>query len=693
MRFSVALLFLPVGLAAGSALAAPPPEIASFLKSHCVKCHGAEKQEGTVRVDDLFGDFAHEGTRWLLVLEQVRTGAMPPEEARQPSPEQRRQAQDWIARQLALQPHRKPSLGNLVPHELLFGAPPAGGHPPPARLWRLGPEAYLAWTRDVARGEVKGLVQPFSANPERGIKDFAALGGVDEPSTEILIRNAQAIVEHQTAHEVVEGRPKGRNGSVREFIDLLAPGTVPTRAQLEKAVQTQFKLAVARPADPEETARLLALYAACAKTGDVAGALQTMLTAVLLQSDAVFRREYGGPDGLLTPREAAAAVSAALTVKREARLFDAVEKGQVTSRADLAGHVKRILDDPGLQKPRLLGFFREYFEYGQAPEVFKDQPKDLWHRPEQHVRDTDRLILHLLEEDRDVFRQLLLTPLAFVNVKGGKDKQTGQPRLERSDVPNPHNQRGQAPLESLYGLQEWTADQPVRQREGTRMGILMQPSWLLAWSENFNNDIVRRGKFIRERLLGGTVPDLPIGVAAMIPEDRERTLRDRVASATRAEACWRCHQRMDELGLPFEQFDHYGRLVREELVLDPVATAAQVDKKGKPSGEVFRGVPLDTTGRIDGSGDPQLDGPVSGPHELVRRLADSDRVRQVWIRHVFRYYLGRNETLADAPTLQAADRAYLASGDSFKALLLSLLTSDSFLLRQPPPVPVAQETP
>ena len=51
------------------------------------------------------------------------------------------------------------------------------------------------------------------------------------------------------------------------------------------------------------------------------------------------------------------------------------------------------------------------------------------------------------------------------------------------------------------------------------------------------------------------------------------------------------------------------------------------------------------------------DGTVRDPRELVFRLADSDRVRQVFVRHAFRYYLGRNETLSDARTLQQADRA------------------------------------
>jgi hypothetical protein len=46
--------------------------------------------------------------------------------------------------------------------------------------------------------------------------------------------------------------------------------------------------------------------------------------------------------------------------------------------------------------------------------------------------------------------------------------------------------------------------------------------------------------------------------------------------------------------------------------------------------------------------------------------------------------MGRNETLDDSPTLIAADRAYLASDGSFRELLVSLLTSDSFLLRKDP---------
>ncbi len=94
--------------------------------------------------------------------------------------------------------------------------------------------------------------------------------------------------------------------------------------------------------------------------------------------------------------------------------------------------------------------------------------------------------------------------------------------------------------------------------------------------------------------------------------------------------------------------------------------------------------PVNARGELRGTGDPDLDGPFESAIELVGRLARSERVRQSFVRHAFRYWMGRNETLDDSPTLMAADQAFVESGGSFKALLVSLLTSDSFLYRRNP---------
>jgi hypothetical protein len=212
-----------------------------------------------------------------------------------------------------------------------------------------------------------------------------------------------------------------------------------------------------------------------------------------------------------------------------------------------------------------------------------------------------------------------------------------------------------------------------------RIGIPMQASWQVAWSTNFHNDIVRRGRWMREHLLGGRVPDLPINAAAMVPDDPHRTLRQR-QMVTREANCWKCHNKMDELGLPFEDLNHYAIPRRAEEVVDLAAMEQAKDKKAK----LYREVPLDTTGIIANSGDPTLDGPVKDGPQMLRRLAGSERVRQIFIRHVFRYFMGRNETPGDAVSLQEAEKAYLESGGSFKALLVSLLSSESFLFRTVP---------
>ncbi len=694
-RFAWLPLLLAPVLSAGEAPKPAAPAdphrdtVKPFLAAHCVKCHGRDKQSGGVRLDDLSADPAKDAERWAAVGEQIRDGLMPPAKEPRPDAAKSRAVVAWVIEKTGGRAAKLPNQGNLIPHELLFGKPASAANAPGPRVWRLSPEGYMGFVQEVGRGKIAGLVQPFTLVPERGIKDFAGLYTIDEPSAEILIRNAEAIVEVQTAHEVKDGKVQGKNGSVREFLALMDSKSEPTRAQLETAVQTQFKMAVGRAATGDELKRFLGLYEKCAKAGDWPGAARTMLQAVLLKTDALYRSELGRgkADGtgrkMLAPEELAVAISLALGDRRDPDLMTAVAKSELTTKEQIAAHVRRLLDSQReSDRGRVLRFFREYFEYGNATNVFKDKPKEFVHQPGQLVSDTDRLVLYVLAADKDVFRELLTTPKSFVNYTTAKNKQKGGIEEPKPGVVlNPINNKGQKGVESVYGIESWVPEQPVGMPEGTRLGILMQPSWLVAWSTNFDNDPVRRGRWVRERLLGGTVPDLPIGVVAQVPDDPHRTFRDRL-TVTRDAKCWKCHQRMDELGLPFEQFDHFGRFRTAEPVLDVEATAKNVDPKSKkPLGPVYRDAQLVATGTIADSGDPKLDGAVKDPRELVKKIANSDVARQVFVRHAFRYFLGRNETLSDAKTLQDADHAYLESGGSFKTLVVSLLTSDSFLYR------------
>ena len=213
-----------------------------------------------------------------------------------------------------------------------------------------------------------------------------------------------------------------------------------------------------------------------------------------------------------------------------------------------------------------------------------------------------------------------------------------------------------------------------------RKGILTHPAWLLAHSQNTETDPVRRGKWIREKLLAGYVPDVPITVDAQIPEDHHRTLRERLDEVTSPQECWKCHVHMNPLGLTFEMFDDFGRFRIAEALEHPENLIKAGN--GKTSASVYKTKPLSISGVLEGTGDSTLDGEVKDAYDLIDRLAKSRRVRQSIIRHAFRYFMGRNELLSDSQTLIDAEIAYANNGGSFKRVIISLLTSDSFIYRK-----------
>lgn len=650
-------------------------DVASFFKQHCTTCHGGKKPEAGLsleKIGDVVG--SQDVEKWKAVAERLILNEMPPATEPRPDAKAALQVQSWIKQELAKRgesladAERKlllPGQGNRVDHDALFSGAFAGPTASPARLWRFSPQYYAAFMPRIAgakagpRGTGFHVAQAFSTSSAEGFKDYAALFAIDEPTVVQLLRNAQQAVEVQPGLGFVKKQ-------------LLAAGHEPTAAEMKMAVERQFQLIIAREPTDEELERFVALMKRNIEASGPAVGVKTTLAAILLLPEALYRFERGQaePDEhgrrLLAPRELAYAVAFALTDDRpDAELLQAAADGRLATRDDVRREVERLLSDDSIAKPRIMRFFEEYFEFTAAVEVFKDfDPPVLqksW-QPEVLVNDTRQLIQYVLDRDKDVLHELLTTNKMFVNY--GVDPKNGKPapawKHPKNAKNNPAKKSEFLEITHWYGLPDdwkWTAEQPIEFDAEKYSGILTHPSWQAAFATNNENHAMRRGKWVRERLLGGMVLDVPITVDAKLPDAPEKTLRQRM-EITRQEYCWQCHGQMNPLGLTFESFDYLGRFRTTEL-----------DQ------------PVETTGRIEHSGDPKLDGPVKNAIELVRKLADSPRVRQMFVRHAFRYWMGRNETLADSPTLMAADKAYVESGGSMKALMTSLLTSDSFLYR------------
>jgi hypothetical protein len=535
--------------------------------------------------------------------------------------------------------------------------------------------------------------------------------------------------------------------------DLMKEETV-TDDRLRGAVDYLFEALTFRPPSRSESDQYLAIAKESVEKLGKEDGVVLGLSAIFLDRDALFRPELvqsGNADDhgrvMLQDWELGLALNHALRfIKPDEPLRASIIQGRMRTKADVRREAERILNEESIRKPRVLQFFRDYFDYDLAGSICKDS-KSL---AETGVRNqgtshysamfdatasTDRLIELILKEDKDVFRQLLTTELVVAapgdKVYFGREatkeeraaslaaskilkqesstKDSEELKVLASEVADLESQLAAKPndqktIKALERKQKQLAaakqsaatvnknknnqnhnvvEARLLGREifarvsrrsfgngsmkpervlatapaGERLGILTHPSWLVSHSDAMDNHAIRRGRWIRERLLGGGIPDVPITVDAMLPSEPGSTLRERMR-VTRQDYCWTCHQKMDPLGLPFEMYNHAGLYRTTEL-----------------------NKPVNSTGEIINSGDPTIDGKVENAIEMIQKIAESERAEQVFVRHAFRFWMGRNETLHDGPVLQEAHRAYKASGGSMKALIVSLLTSDAFLYR------------
>ena len=77
--------FLAGAATTGTILGSEPLE--DFLQQHCIRCHGPQKEQSDVRIDQLSRDFrmGADSHRWGEILEKVNSGEMPPQEEPKPT--------------------------------------------------------------------------------------------------------------------------------------------------------------------------------------------------------------------------------------------------------------------------------------------------------------------------------------------------------------------------------------------------------------------------------------------------------------------------------------------------------------------------------------------------------------------------------------------------------------------------------
>ena len=199
--------------------------------------------------------------------------------------------------------------------------------------------------------------------------------------------------------------------------------------------------------------------------------------------------------------------------------------------------------------------------------------------------------------------------------------------------------------------------------ESPRRGLLGQGSLLTVTSYANRTSPVNRGKFILETLLSMPPPPPPTVVPSLKDTDASGavlSMRARMEQHRKDPACASCHKQMDPLGFALENFDAIGRW--------------------RTSGESNQ--PIDNSGTLaNGSSFNGVNGLRA---VLLKHPFDTEFVYTV-VSKLMTYALGRPLDAVDQPPVRKVMRGAAPSQYSFDAVLLGIVNSASFRMKQASP--------
>jgi hypothetical protein len=232
-------------------------------------------------------------------------------------------------------------------------------------------------------------------------------------------------------------------------------------------------------------------------------------------------------------------------------------------REELTDAEKKELEQARASFGRRFGRFRQFALTGDLRRAMRQETELAF----EHVVRNDRSLLELLDANYTFLNERLAK---FYDIEGVSGEQMRKVTL---------------PANSLRG------------------GILTQATFLIITSNPDRTSPVKRGLFILDNILGTPPPPPPPDIppleeAADGVKGKPPTLRETLAVHRSAALCSSCHNRMDPLGLAFENFNALGRW-RDKELNQPIEAGGRL-----LTGESFKDVRelkgiLTTTRRLD----------------------------------------------------------------------------------------------
>jgi Protein of unknown function (DUF1592)/Protein of unknown function (DUF1588)/Protein of unknown function (DUF1587)/Protein of unknown function (DUF1585)/Protein of unknown function (DUF1595)/Planctomycete cytochrome C len=412
------------------------------------------------------------------------------------------------------------------------------------------------------------------------------------------------------------------------------------RAAARVIIERFATRAFRQPVTTAKLDRLLTLFDLAEKEGETFnGAVRVALEGVLISPFFLYRleQERAGSPGGVTPIndwELASRLSYFLwSSMPDDELFELAKAGKLHERAVLDQQIKRMLQSP--KSRALVSTFAEQWlrlraldRHEPDPSEFPDFDKPL----RKAMYDEATMFFEMvMREDRSIL-EFLDSDYTFLNER----------------------------LAKHYGIAGVTGAQmrKVTLSDRKRGGVVSMASVLTVTSGPTRTSPVKRGQWILDQILGDPPPPPPPGVAPLPAQDKKSgaglTLRQQMERHRADPTCASCHQRMDQIGFGFENFDGTGRWR---------------DREGS--------VAVDASGALPGG--VKFNGPVEFKTMLLANKQDFARTLS---GKLLTFALGRALQDHDDVTLDQVAQAVERDQYRFSSLVTNIATSFPFLNRR-----------
>jgi len=437
---------------------------------------------------------------------------------------------------------------------------------------------------------------------------------------------------------VYESWPPGHHTRVL-FPDALS-GTDPV-AYARKVIARFMRRAFRRPVTETEIDSMQEFYQEIRpECGSVEEAMRETLAMILISPEFLYLVEPSDEGRRrLTDHELASRLSYFLwSTMPDEQLFRQADAGALSSQKTLALEVERLLKDP-----RAWNFI----------EQFSDQWLDLPGinrvavNPEFYPGFTNALKPHMRKETQHFFAEVLQKDISALAFLDSDFAMLNQPLAEHYGLSGPR------------GL---TFERVALNPDGLRGGLLTQASVLMSNSTGEDSHPIKRGVWIRERLLDDPPAPPPPDVPNLNRQNSDFAslpVKEQLVAHRENEACARCHRAIDPWGIALEEFDATG-LFRKQ--------SRRKDGRRMVTYEIDAAATLP-----DGSR-------VQGLKELKKYLLSEKRERfaRAVVTRLLTYALGRSLELTDYETVDRLQAELIRSDFQLRKLIHSITASEAF---------------